>query len=181
MGVQGIANSTTGIAGVFDNKSGGQVLSGRVNGVEKFSVSGSGVISGNGSGLTNIAGHILTVLLGNLFVSPGTPTGYLNLVTNYVPPVNARALTFMRCAVAGTAAGQTLAFRSAIRNPTGGTVSIGGAFYLFVTTAGTETVFNENNDFFDLTAGQSYDFGVNFNGVPAGSGDCSALVVVMQN
>ena len=80
-----------------------------------------------------------------------------------MPPVNARAFTFNRCAVAATAAGQSLAFRSAIRNPTGtGTVTIGNAFYIFVTTAGTETVFNANNDWFDLTAGQSYDFGINF-------------------
>jgi hypothetical protein len=181
VGIFGIAQNATGIAGAFDNTSGGQILSGRVNGVEKFSVSGSGVISGNGSGLTNIGGHILTVLLGNS-VAPST-TGYFNLITNYVPPVNARALTFMRCAVAGTAAGQDLSFRSAIRNPTGtGTVTVGNAFYLHPTTAGTETIFNENNDFFDLTAGQSYDFGINlFVTPPAGSGFCSGLVVVIQN
>ena len=85
----------------------------------------------------------------------------------------------MRCAIAGTAAGQNLAFRSAIRNPTGGTVTIGNAFYLFPSSAGSETLFNENNDFFDLTAGQSFDFGVNFGfAPPAGGGVCSALVQV---
>jgi hypothetical protein len=131
-------------------------------------------------------GILLTQLLGNSSIAAAA-NGYFNFpnnsvsnVDNYVPPVNARAFTFMRCAIAGTAAGQELSFRSAIRNPTGGTVTIGNAFYLLPTTAGTEIVFNENNDFFDLTAGQSYDFGINFNAATpvGGSGICSAIVQI---
>jgi hypothetical protein len=178
---QPVGNNTSGASGQLSLLYGSGA---NVPSATGLSLASNGMVTapsftGNGSGLTNIAGHILTVLLGNT----GAPaaTGYFNLVTNYVPPVNARALTFMRCSMAGSAAGQALIFRSAIRNPTGGTVTIGNAFYLTVSTAGTESVFNENNDFFDLTAGQSYDFGMNFVAIPGGSGVCSALVVVMQN
>ena len=125
-------------------------------------------------------GAFLTQLLGNNTFG-AVPAGYIDMITNYVPPVNARAFTFNRCSWGTTAAGQVLQFRSAIRNPTAtGTVTIGNAFYLFPSSAGTETIFDENNDFFDLTAGQSYDFGINFNAATAvgGNGTCSALVQI---
>ncbi len=123
-------------------------------------------------------GILLTQLLGNL--STAAASGYINFITNYTPPVDATAFTFMRCSAGTTAAGQELAFRSAIRNPTGGTVTIGTAFYLFPTSAGTETLFNENNDSFNLTAGQSYDFGINNILSAGGTLTCSGVVQVFS-
>jgi hypothetical protein len=112
------------------------------------------------------------------FLGPIAAGGNLFVTTNYVPPVNVRAFTFNRCSWGSTGAGQVLSFRSAIRTPTGtGAVSIGTAFYLFPSSAGTETIFNENNDWFDLTAGQGYDFGMSFGyTTPGGTGTCSTVV-----
>jgi hypothetical protein len=139
-----------------------------------------GTVSGNGSGLTNVVGVLVTQLQGNSgFGAQGG--GYLNMISNYVPPVNVRAFTMNRCSWGATAPGQQLSFRSAIRNPSGGTEIIGNAFYLFPTSAGTETIFDENNDWFDLTAGQSYDFGMNIlGGTPGGTGTCSTVVQVFS-
>jgi hypothetical protein len=134
----------------------------------------SGTISGNGSGLTNVVGVLVGQLLGN--TSTGPVSGYLNMISNYIPPVNVRAFTMNRCSWSASAAGQELSFRSAIRNPSGGALIIGNAFYLFPTSAGTETIYNENNDWFDLTAGQSYDFGMNIISSPGGIGTCSTVV-----
>jgi hypothetical protein len=64
-GVWGVVQSPQGIAGVFDNDSGGKLLSGQVAAVEKFSVDGAGNIwsaggvqavsfSGEGSGLSSV-------------------------------------------------------------------------------------------------------------------------------
>ena len=59
-GVSGYVNSSGGTAGAFNNAAGGKVISGQNNGVEKFSVDGSGDVNalgtftGNGSGLTGI-------------------------------------------------------------------------------------------------------------------------------
>src|SRR5215469_16792680 len=95
-------------------------------------------------------GILITKLLGNFDAAGPTSSGYFNMITNYVPPVNATAFTFNRCSLQTTGAGQTLTFRSAIRTPTGagGTEHIGNAFYLFPSSANTETIFGENNDFF---------------------------------
>jgi hypothetical protein len=125
---------------------------------------------------------LLTMLLGNAGGLNST-SGYLNMISNYVPPVNATAFTFNRCSWGATLAGQELSFRSAIRSPTGtGTVTTGNAFFLFPTSAGSETIYNENNDFFSLTAGQSYDFGMNFITTPAAlnGGTCSTVVMVFS-
>ncbi len=144
-----------------------------------------GTISGNGSGLTSLHGVLVTELLGNVDIIAGTALGYYDFgIDDYVPPVNATAFTFSRCGISATAAGQVLYFRSAIRTPTGsgGTVMIGNAFYVGASSAATEIVFEENNDYFQLTAGQSYDFGVNFfNTPPAGPGYCSEVVQIFAN
>lgn len=126
-------------------------------------------------------GILITQLLGN-YEASGALSGYLNMVTNYVPPVNATAFVQNRCSFGTTGAGQELSFRSAERTPTGtGTVGVGNAFYLFPTSAATETIFNENNDFFTLTAGDSYDFGINFSPAsPPGLGTCSTIVQIFS-
>ena len=59
-GVSGYVASSSGTAGVFNNAAGGNIISGQNNGVQKFSVDGSGNVNaaryftGNGSGLTGI-------------------------------------------------------------------------------------------------------------------------------
>jgi hypothetical protein len=104
------------------------------------------------------------------------------MITNYVPPVNATAFTFNRCSLQTKGAGQTLTFRSAIRTPTGsgGTERIGNAFFLFPSSANTEAIFGENNDFFTLTAGQSYDFGMHLDATAGGQLVCSTVVQIFS-
>ena len=60
VGISGYVDSAAGTAGVLNNAAGGKIISGQNNGVEKFSVDGSGNVNGlgtftgNGSGLTGI-------------------------------------------------------------------------------------------------------------------------------
>src|SRR5271157_5988718 len=82
-GVNGEVSSPAGIAGVFNNDAGGQILSGQNNGIEEFSVDGSGNVkaagtftgtsftgsfTGSGAGLTGIpfSGLSGTLLPGQL-------------------------------------------------------------------------------------------------------------------
>jgi hypothetical protein len=63
-GVRGESNSPDGTAGAFDSLSGGNILSGRSAGVEKFRVDAQGVVastafSGDGSKLTNVNATLL--------------------------------------------------------------------------------------------------------------------------
>ncbi len=183
-GTQTIQTGATGTVGVAVQGASGQTADlqdwENNTGTVLASVNSSGVISGNGSGLTNVHGVLLTQLLGNSSLT-GAQSGYVNMISDYVPPVNATAFTFNRCAQAATAAGQVLSFRSAIRTPTGtgGTVDVGSAFYLEPSSAATETIYDENNDFFTLVAGQSYDFGMNYSGSSiAGFGFCSTIVQI---
>jgi hypothetical protein len=58
-GVVGHVQSSAGVAGVFDNTAGGQILGGYNNGSEVFSVAGTGAVSaasfaGDGAGLTDV-------------------------------------------------------------------------------------------------------------------------------
>jgi Collagen triple helix repeat (20 copies) len=65
-GVRGEVHSASGIAGVFDNFAGGQILSGRFNGIEKFrvgadgsiAVAGNNVIDGSGQWVGNATGLV---------------------------------------------------------------------------------------------------------------------------
>src|SRR5271166_6320335 len=91
-GVNGEVSSLAGIACVFNNDAGGQILSGQNNGIEKFSVDGSGNVkaagtftgaaftgsfTGSGAGLTGIP---FSGLSGTLL--PGQLSGaYPNVVT----------------------------------------------------------------------------------------------------
>ena len=66
-GVRGESNSPDGTAGVFDSLAGGNILSGRSAGVEKFSVDQQGKVtssafSGDGSRLTNVNATLLNGL-----------------------------------------------------------------------------------------------------------------------
>jgi len=75
IGTVGLASSATGIAGLFDNSAaGGDILLGNSGGVQKFlvdasgNVTANGIISGNGSGLTNVKASTVasgTTLRGN--------------------------------------------------------------------------------------------------------------------
>ena len=60
-GVEGVAaDATNSIAGVFDHTAGGKILSGRNNGAEVFSVSGTGKVTGDGSGLMGVQASTLS-------------------------------------------------------------------------------------------------------------------------
>lgn len=135
-----------------------------------------------GGTITGGHGILITQLLGNFDAAGPTSSGYFNMITKYVPPVNATAFTFNRCSLSTKGAGQTLTFRSAVRTPTGagGTERIGNAFYLFPSSANTETIFGENNDFFTLTAGQSYDFGMDLDATAGGQLVCSTVVQIFS-
>lgn len=108
-------------------------------------------------------GQLITTLQDNLAGAPNGSTGYINVISNYTPPVNATAGSFVRCSYDGSAAGQTLVIRAAICNPSvSGDVTVRNSFYIPVTTPGANmSVLNQNSDTFQLSAGQSYDFGVN--------------------
>ncbi|MBI3610171.1 MAG: hypothetical protein HY204_05660 [Nitrospirae bacterium] len=110
-----------------------------------------------------VAGTLLDQFVANI-AAPNATSGYVSISSNYIPPVNARAFIWARCSYDGSAAGQNVYFRVAFRSPTGtGAITIGNSFYLDVHTAAANTsVMAVNFDFFNLTAGQSYDFGVNF-------------------
>ena len=108
-GVLGQSSSASGIAGVFNNTAGGQILSGKNNGSQIFSVSGAGLVSASGgltlpvsgTGVTfpdgtkqTTAGKSGTVTSVGLsapasdFVvtgSPVTSSGALNLAWNVAP------------------------------------------------------------------------------------------------
>lgn len=61
VGLMGVAQNAAGIAGVLEHTAGGQILSARNNGAEVLAIDGNGdltttgIITGNGSGLTNVA------------------------------------------------------------------------------------------------------------------------------
>ena len=86
-GISASVASAAGTAGVFNNTAGGKILSGQNNGVQKFSVDGSGNVNasgtftGNGSALTGIA---FTQLGGQLTSAQlnGTYSNALNLTNS---------------------------------------------------------------------------------------------------
>ena len=67
-GISAFVNSTDGIAGVFNNASGGKILSAQNNGTEMFSVDGGGNVNLNFVSATYMIG-------GNRVLGIGTPTG----------------------------------------------------------------------------------------------------------
>lgn len=128
----------------------------------------------------------LATVLGNNVTLTGGVTGYVNVISNYTPATNAKALVLTRCSADASAAAVQFAHRVAVRSPTAtGTVVVGTQFYHYVETpAANVTVLNVNNDTFDLLAGTSYDFGVNYaSPVPSGGTGfdyCSAVVLVFR-
>src|SRR5271166_822038 len=96
-GVNGEVSSLAGIAGVFNNDAGGQILSGQNNGIEKFSVDGSGNVkaagtftgaafTGSGAGLTGIpfsgvSGTLLPGQFGGAYVKMVTLSNVGNIFT----------------------------------------------------------------------------------------------------
>jgi hypothetical protein len=98
IGLRGIVSSAEGTAGEFENRGGGQIISGRSGAslVEKFSVDGSGnvtaagIFTGDGSGLTGVpssAGGTVTSVGSGLGLTGGpiTSTGTLSVNTSVVP------------------------------------------------------------------------------------------------
>jgi hypothetical protein len=92
-GVRGESNSPDGTAGVFDSLGGGNILSGRSAGVEKFHVDAQGNVaatafSGDGSKLTNVN----ATLLGGLSASDFQKSFVLNGDGSLLSNVNASTL-----------------------------------------------------------------------------------------
>lgn len=92
-GVRGESNSPDGTAGVFDSLGGGNILSGRSAGVEKFHVDAQGNVastafSGDGSKLTNVN----ATLLGGLSASDLLKSFVLNVDGSLLSNVNASTL-----------------------------------------------------------------------------------------
>lgn len=111
------------------------------------------------------------------------PRSNTEVLQSYIPPVDARAFVQTRCSFDGDSAGQILEHRAAIR--TNSRVVVGDQYYLRTRTPAVNiSVQDVNSDYFDLTAGVSYDFGVNFaNPTPKGgsNGDfCSAVVMIFS-
>jgi hypothetical protein len=131
-------------------------------------------------------GHVIDKMVANLDEAPNGVSGYINVLSNYVPPVNATAFITARCNYDGSAAGQRVALRVAGRAPTGtGTHFTGNSYYQYSATPGPNlSVQNVVADFFDLAAGQSYDFGVYaFVVTPSGGTGpdwCSLTVMVTR-
>ena len=149
-------------------------------------------------------GTLLDQLRGNYEVPETTTgtgyTGYIQIAPNkvlqsYTPPADAQAFVQTRCSFDGDSAGQILEHRVAVR--TGNSVLVGSQFYLrSMTPAANISVQDVNSDYFDLTAGVTYDFGVYFyegdnTKIPVkppiptpngGSNDdfCSAVVMIFR-
>lgn len=84
------------------------------------------------------------------------------VLSSYTPTVNARAFVQTRCSFDGDSAGQILEHRVAVR--TGNNILLGAQYYLGSVTPGPHiSVQDVNSDYFDLTAGVAYDFGVYFD------------------
>jgi hypothetical protein len=81
-GVSGYVASAAGVAGAFNNAAGGKILSGQNNGVEKFSVDGSGNVTSqgtlSGAGMTGTTSAATGVgLTGNATNTAGANTGVM--------------------------------------------------------------------------------------------------------
>jgi hypothetical protein len=130
-------------------------------------------------------GTLIDQLIDN--VSPGGGvTGFAPINSNYTASTNARAFVFARCGFDGSAAGQDLYFRAAVRTPaTTGAATVGDQYYLHAMTPGPNlSVQATNSGWFDLTAGQTYDFGVSFFYATASGGSnpdyCTDMVQVFK-
>ncbi len=126
-------------------------------------------------------GALMNVISGNNGSIAANTTGYVNVVSNFTPAFDATALVMTRCSGSAGGAGITFSHRVAIRTPaTSGVVAIGTQFYHFPQTpAANIIIMNTNNDTFLLTAGASYDFGVNV--IDSLAIDiCSAVVMVFR-
>ena len=122
-GISAYVASVNGTAAVFNNAAGGKMISGQNNGVEKFSVDGSGNVTtsghftGSGSGLTGVP------------VSPGSP----NYIQNTSSPQSASLDITGSATIAGTVQGNVV--RANTVNSLGplqigglNALSLGGAF-----------------------------------------------------
>jgi hypothetical protein len=126
-------------------------------------------------------GALMNVVSGNNGSIAANTTGYVNIVSNFTPAFDATALVMTRCSGSAGSAGTTFSHRVAIRSPaTSGGVTIGTQFYHFPQTpAANIIIMNTNNDTFLLTAGATYDFGVNI--IDSLAIDiCSAVVTVFR-
>jgi hypothetical protein len=121
-------------------------------------------------------GALVTELLGN--GSAPTSTGYYNMITSYTPSQNVVAFVYARCSIASYTAGE-FGFRAAYR--VGTYVTIGDAFYLFTYVQNDQKDDNSVFDYFNLNAGTTYDFGMDFYNLPSGAwGECSQLVQIFS-
>jgi hypothetical protein len=124
-------------------------------------------------------GRLITELRGDWIGAP--PAGYTGLYSGYAATENATAFVFARCSYDGNGAAGDQGMRAAYR--VGTNVTVGTAYGLPANTAGIEVV-NSVFDYFDLSAGTTYGFGVYFNVAPDNATDpddyCSAVIQIFS-
>jgi len=154
-GVKGTAADPNSIAGVFDSTGAGtaKILSGQKNGTEVFSVDANGKITGDGSGLTNVAASTFTNSIPESQVT--NLTSDLASKLTAASPLNAANLT-------GTVSSANLSGTYNI-NINGSAASAGTAG-----TAGSATNFSGSLAG-DVTGGQSTTTVAKINGTPLGT------------
>lgn len=120
------------------------------------------------TGITGRTGNLVASINANRD-GVANAAGFVGMIT-HTPTVNVRAQVIARCSFDGSAAGQLLAFRAAIRSPpTTGPVSPGAAYEQASQTPGPNLwVANAAVDSFLLNAGQAYELGMNFLVTPTG-------------
>jgi hypothetical protein len=125
-------------------------------------------------------GRLIAELRGDTIVGP-VWVGYTGLYAGYAATQNATAFVFARCSFDASGAAGVMGMRAAYQ--VGTTVTQGDAFPLATNTAGIE-VENSVFDYFDLSAGTTYGFGVYFAQMPDNGTDpddyCSMVVQIFS-
>ncbi len=157
-GISASVASPAGTAGVFNNVAGGKVLSGQNNGVEKFSVDGSGDVNAKGNyvGLGSVSGHqlISTVATGTapFLVTSTTQVPNLNASTLAGnPPSSFAASTGSPNYIQnGTALQSTANFNISGKGTLGGSLSAANAVAGGIAVTGNDTATTSTNGSFGI-------------------------------
>jgi hypothetical protein len=136
----------------------------------------------NADGTVSCAGGALVDWrLGNIVTGTTTVAGFVPVIGGYTAPVSGIAFVFVRCSSYTGSVFYDLSFRAAFRTPaTTGVVTTGSAYYLDSGSPAGNYVFNQVTDAFLVTAGQTYDFGINLSSTFPSTGWCSAYIQVFS-
>jgi hypothetical protein len=115
----------------------------------------------------------------------GSPAGYVQITatgTNYTFPVEAYAVVQTSCSYDGSGADQSLSVRAAIKETTETSATVADTPALPIqTVAANRSVQSFNTDWFPLTAGLAYNFGVSFDSpTPANGTNADVCWVVVM-